>query len=156
MWLRSVSFPAVCMFSCLARPARPFFVRRSQNTPSGFEGKLSILVNPSAGAAGGLTFFAPDEQRLESGLYSRSYLENQMAVALGGRIAEELIFGEDEITTGASNDFQQVAPPCDWSVLPTEPLDCLCRFTQRRAAARPGKYPIPTEGGWHDPAWIAV
>lgn len=32
----------------------------------------------------------------------------QMAVALGGRIAEELIFGEDDITTGASNDFQQV------------------------------------------------
>jgi|Transcript_41247 cell division protease FtsH len=67
--------------------------------------KISIVPR---GAAGGLTFFAPDEQRLESGLYSRSYLENQMAVALGGRIAEELIFGEDEITTGASNDFQQV------------------------------------------------
>lgn len=32
----------------------------------------------------------------------------QMAVALGGRIAEELIFGENDITTGASNDFQQV------------------------------------------------
>jgi hypothetical protein len=32
----------------------------------------------------------------------------QMAVALGGRIAEELIFGENEITTGASGDFQQV------------------------------------------------
>jgi cell division protease FtsH len=31
-----------------------------------------------------------------------------MAVALGGRIAEELIYGEDEITTGASNDIQQV------------------------------------------------
>lgn len=31
-----------------------------------------------------------------------------MAVALGGRIAEELIFGEDEITTGAGGDFQQV------------------------------------------------
>jgi len=31
-----------------------------------------------------------------------------MAVALGGRIAEELIFGEDDITTGASGDFQQV------------------------------------------------
>lgn len=67
--------------------------------------KISIVPR---GPAGGLTFFAPSEQRLESGLYSRSYLENQMAVALGGRIAEELMFGEAGITTGASNDFQQV------------------------------------------------
>ena len=48
------------------------------------------------------------EERLESGLYSRTYLENQMCVALGGRIAEELIFGEQNVTTGASSDFQQV------------------------------------------------
>lgn len=67
--------------------------------------KVSIVPR---GAAGGLTFFAPSEERLESGLYSRTYLENQMAVALGGRIAEELIFGNDDITTGASGDFQQV------------------------------------------------
>jgi cell division protease FtsH len=46
---------------------------------------------------------------MESGLYSRSYLQNQMAVALGGRIAEEIVFGEEEVTTGASNDLQQVA-----------------------------------------------
>ncbi|KAL0323240.1 UNVERIFIED_CONTAM: ATP-dependent zinc metalloprotease FTSH, chloroplastic [Sesamum angustifolium] len=58
--------------------------------------KISIIPR---GQAGGLTFFAPSEERLESGLYSRSYLENQMAVALGGRT----------MTTGASNDFMQVS-----------------------------------------------
>ncbi|URE32493.1 Peptidase family M41 [Musa troglodytarum] len=68
--------------------------------------KISIIPR---GQAGGLTFFAPSEERLESGLYSRSYLENQMAVALGGRVAEEVIFGEEKVTTGASNDFMQVS-----------------------------------------------
>ena len=46
---------------------------------------------------------------MDLGLYSRQYLESQLAVALGGRVAEELIFGEDMVTTGASNDLQQVA-----------------------------------------------
>ena len=68
--------------------------------------KISIVPR---GNAGGLTFFAPSEERLESGLYSRSYLENQMAVAMGGRVAEELIFGAEDVTTGASGDFQQVS-----------------------------------------------
>lgn len=48
-------------------------------------------------------------------LCSRSYLENQLSVALGGRVAEELIFGVENVTTGASNDFQQVCrqhPAC--------------------------------------------
>lgn len=69
--------------------------------------KISII--PRSNGAGGLTFFAPQEGRLEAGLYSRQYLESQLAVALGGRLAEEIIFGEDNTTTGASNDFQQVA-----------------------------------------------
>ncbi|MEB3313127.1 MAG: ATP-dependent zinc metalloprotease FtsH3, partial [Cyanobacteriota bacterium] len=68
--------------------------------------KISIIPR---GRAGGLTWFTPSEDRLESGLYSRAYLQNQMAVALGGRIAEEIVFGEEEVTTGASNDLQQVA-----------------------------------------------
>ncbi|WP_310427553.1 ATP-dependent zinc metalloprotease FtsH3 [Chamaesiphon sp. VAR_48_metabat_135_sub] len=68
--------------------------------------KISIIPR---GQAGGLTWFTPSEDRMESGLYSRSYLQNQMAVALGGRIAEEIIFGEEEVTTGASSDLQQVA-----------------------------------------------
>ncbi|BDA39185.1 ATP-dependent zinc metalloprotease FtsH3 [Candidatus Atelocyanobacterium thalassae] len=68
--------------------------------------KISIIPR---GQAGGLTWFTPSEERMESGLYSRAYLQNQMAVALGGRVAEEIIFGEEEVTTGASNDLQQVA-----------------------------------------------
>ena len=68
--------------------------------------KISIIPR---GNAGGLTFFTPSEERMESGLYSRAYLQNQMAVALGGRVAEEIIYGEDQVTTGASNDLQQVA-----------------------------------------------
>jgi cell division protease FtsH len=68
--------------------------------------KISIIPR---GQAGGLTFFTPSEERMESGLYSRAYLQNQMAVALGGRVAEELVYGDDEVTTGASNDLQQVA-----------------------------------------------
>eukprot|EP00667_Euglena_gracilis_P003851 EG_transcript_3864 len=60
------------------------------------------------GSAGGLTFFTPNEQRMASGLYSRQYLETQLAVALGGRVAEELVFGAEAVTTGAANDLQQV------------------------------------------------
>lgn len=69
--------------------------------------KISII--PRSNGVGGLTFFAPQESRLEAGLYSKQYLESQITVALGGRIAEEVIFGEDNTTTGASNDFQKVA-----------------------------------------------
>lgn len=68
--------------------------------------KISIIPR---GRAGGLTWFTPSEDRMDTGLYSRAYLENQMAVALGGRIAEELIFGDEEVTTGAAQDLQQVA-----------------------------------------------
>jgi len=69
--------------------------------------KISII--PRSNGAGGLTFFAPQEGRLEAGLYSKQYLESTLAVALGGRLAEEIIFGEDMTTTGASNDFERVA-----------------------------------------------
>ncbi|KAE8819271.1 ATP-dependent zinc metalloprotease FTSH, chloroplastic-like [Hordeum vulgare] len=68
--------------------------------------KISIIPR---GQAGGLMFFAPSEERLESRLYSRSYLENQMAVALGDRVAEEVIFGQDNVTTRASSDFMHVS-----------------------------------------------
>ncbi len=41
--------------------------------------------------------------------YSKQYVEAQLAVALGGRVAEELVYGEMGTTVGASNDLQQVA-----------------------------------------------
>ena len=41
-------------------------------------------------------------------MYSKNYLMSQLAVALGGRVAEEIVYGEDEVTTGASSDLQQV------------------------------------------------
>jgi cell division protease FtsH len=69
--------------------------------------KVSIV--PRSNGAGGLTFFSPQESRLESGMYSKQYLESQLVVALGGRVAEELIFGEDKVTTGATNDLNHVA-----------------------------------------------
>jgi len=69
--------------------------------------KISII--PRSNGAGGLTFFAPSEGRLEYGMYSKQYMESQLAVALGGRLAEEIVYGEDRVTTGASNDIQQVA-----------------------------------------------
>jgi cell division protease FtsH len=68
--------------------------------------KITIIPR---GGAGGLTFFAPNEAQVDTGLYSRHYLESQLAVALGGRVAEEIVFGEEEVTTGAANDLQQVA-----------------------------------------------
>jgi len=66
--------------------------------------KISIVPR---GPAGGVTTFMPSEERLNSGLYSKEFLKNRMCVALGGRLAEEIINGKDNVTTGASNDFQQ-------------------------------------------------
>jgi cell division protease FtsH len=67
-----------------------------------------VTIIPRSSGAGGFTLFTPTEERLESGMYSKKYLCSQLAVALGGRCAEEIIYGPSMITTGASNDLQQV------------------------------------------------
>merc|ERR1719331_3774151 len=66
------------------------------------------MIIPRTSGAGGFTLFTPPEDRMDGGMYSKKYLCSQLSVALGGRVAEELIYGEDEVTTGASNDLQQV------------------------------------------------
>ena len=57
------------------------------------------------GGAKGLTWFAPEEDQT---LVSRSELLARIITTLGGRAAEKVVFGDTEITTGASNDLQQV------------------------------------------------
>ncbi|MGK7942985.1 MAG: ATP-dependent zinc metalloprotease FtsH [Microcystaceae cyanobacterium] len=57
------------------------------------------------GQAKGLTWFTPDE---EMGLMARSQLIARIAGLLGGRVMEEVVFGEDEVTTGASNDIEKI------------------------------------------------
>jgi len=55
-----------------------------------------------------VTFFQPLDENQDSGLYTKSYLKDSIKVALGGLVAEEIIYGEDKVTTGASNDLSQV------------------------------------------------
>ncbi|HKY70057.1 MAG TPA: ATP-dependent metalloprotease, partial [Gammaproteobacteria bacterium] len=63
--------------------------------------KVSII--PRAQALG-VTMFLPEQDRYS---YSKKRLESQIASAYGGRIAEEIIFGKESVTTGASNDIKK-------------------------------------------------
>jgi cell division protease FtsH len=63
--------------------------------------KVSIIPR---GRALGITMFLPEEDRYS---LSKELLESQISSLFGGRIAEELIFGPDHVTTGASNDIQR-------------------------------------------------
>jgi len=67
--------------------------------------KVSILPR---GRTGGATYFEPTEDRVDISLVTRTYLENKILVALGGRIAEELVFGTMNVTTGSAGDLQEV------------------------------------------------
>jgi cell division protease FtsH len=63
-----------------------------------------ITLIPRGGAKG-LTWFTPEEDQM---LVSRSELLARIIMTLAGRVTEQVIFGDPEITTGASNDLQQV------------------------------------------------
>lgn len=64
--------------------------------------KISIV---SRGMALGVTRMMPQEDKY---LYSKAKFRDEMVSLLGGRAAEEIFFGKDHITTGASNDFERV------------------------------------------------
>lgn len=63
--------------------------------------KVSIIPR---GRALGVTMFLPEEDKYS---HSKEYLESQISSLFGGRIAEELIFGPQSVTTGASNDIER-------------------------------------------------
>ncbi|HET8941870.1 MAG TPA: ATP-dependent zinc metalloprotease FtsH [Rudaea sp.] len=63
--------------------------------------KVTIIPR---GRALGVTLFLPETDRYS---HSRTFLESRLASLYGGRVAEELIFGDDKVTTGASNDIQR-------------------------------------------------
>ncbi|MEN8128808.1 MAG: ATP-dependent zinc metalloprotease FtsH [Pseudomonadota bacterium] len=63
--------------------------------------KVSIIPR---GRALGVTMFLPEEDRYS---HSKQRLESQISSLFGGRVAEELIFGGDAVTTGASNDIER-------------------------------------------------
>lgn len=63
--------------------------------------KVTIIPR---GRALGVTMFLPEEDRYS---YTKQRLNSQIASLFGGRIAEEMIFGKDSVTTGASNDIHR-------------------------------------------------
>ena len=63
--------------------------------------KVTIIPR---GRALGVTLFLPEADRYS---HSKTFLESRLASLYGGRVAEELIFGDDKVTTGASNDIQR-------------------------------------------------
>ncbi len=64
--------------------------------------KVTIIPR---GRALGVTMFLPEEDRLST---SHEYLESNISSLFGGRVAEELVFGKQAVTTGASNDLQRL------------------------------------------------
>ena len=65
--------------------------------------KVTIIPR---GQTGGVTWFLPPEDRSYKSIYE---LKDILARAMGGRVAEKLIFGKDAVTTGASSDLKNVA-----------------------------------------------
>jgi cell division protease FtsH len=65
--------------------------------------KVTIIPR---GRTGGVTWFLPEEDRSYKNIYE---LKDVLARAMGGRMAEKLVFGDDGVTTGASSDLKHVS-----------------------------------------------
>jgi len=96
--------------------------------------KVTIIPR---GLALGLTQQLPEEDRY---LYGKGHLNDELVVLMGGRLAEELVFGGDRITTGAGNDLERATEMarkmvCEWGMSSMGPLT----FGKREEAIFLGK-----------------
>ncbi|MGE5234904.1 MAG: ATP-dependent zinc metalloprotease FtsH [Acidobacteriota bacterium] len=96
--------------------------------------KVTIIPR---GMALGVTQQLPIEDRYT---YNRAYLEDALVVLMGGRLAEQIVFGEEKITTGAGNDLERATElarkmVCEWGMSHLGPLT----FGKREEAIFLGK-----------------
>ncbi len=68
--------------------------------------KISLFR--SLGDISGMTYFTPNEENMDSGLITRSYIYNKIVIALGARAAETIVFGSNEVTQGSRKDLEDV------------------------------------------------
>jgi cell division protease FtsH len=68
-----------------------------------------VTIIPRSGGIGGFAQQAFNEEMIDSGLYTKAWLTDRITIALGGRAAEQEVFGDSEITAGASSDIKAVA-----------------------------------------------
>jgi cell division protease FtsH len=67
-----------------------------------------VTIIPRSGGIGGFARPVPDEAMIDSGMYTRGWLTDRMIMLMGGRAAEAIIFGADEVTAGASSDIEKL------------------------------------------------
>ena len=67
-----------------------------------------VTIIPRSGGVEGFTQTLPNEETIDSGLYTRSWILDEITVLLGGRATEAEVFGEDAIDTGAGSDIRKV------------------------------------------------
>ncbi|WP_414588698.1 ATP-dependent zinc metalloprotease FtsH [Scytonema sp. PCC 10023] len=67
-----------------------------------------VTIIPRSGGVGGFSQQILNEEMIDSGLYTKAWLQDNITMTLGGKAAEVEVFGEAEVTGGASNDLKVV------------------------------------------------
>ncbi len=68
-----------------------------------------VTIVPRSGGVGGFAQQTYSEDMVDSGLYTRAWLIDRIIITLGGRAAEQVVFGDSEVTIGAGNDLTVVS-----------------------------------------------